>query len=529
MTGLGAQWARLPDLLSAHMLLTVSALLAGAAISLPLGVICARSNALRGPALTFASIVQTVPALALLALMVPLMGRIGFWPAFAALLLYSILPMLRNTIVGLDGVDPAAREAARAVGMTPVQALRRVELPLAAPAILAGVRTATVWVVGAATLSTPVGAPSLGDYIFSGLQTRNWAAVIFGCVFSAALAIVLDQILRAVETGLADRKPRRSQIAGLLFALIVGAALVPGLVERNGGVTGQSAARSAQDEAAAPGIEGRRIVVGAKGFTEQYILAALIADRLEAAGADPVIRGNLGSTVAFDALRQGNVDIYVEYTGTLWASIMNENAPVRRDEMAVRTAAWLLQEHQILQLGGLGFENAYGFAVTEARAEAESLRTIGDLAALDPLSIGADPEFFARPEWTRTREAYGLSGARARSMDSTFMYGAVRDGAVDAVTAYTTDGRVAAFDLAILDDPMQVLPPYDAVLLLSPEASDNPALIAALRPLLSAVPPGLMREANRRVDIDGASPAQAARWLDERIAARREPPAQAGR
>ena len=118
--------------------------------------------------------------------MVPLMGgMIGFWPAFAALSLYSILPMLRNTIVGLQGVDADIREAALAVGMTARQRLKQVDLPLAAPVIVAGLRTASAWVVGTATLSTPVGARSLGNYIFQGLQTRNWAMVLFGCTAMA--------------------------------------------------------------------------------------------------------------------------------------------------------------------------------------------------------------------------------------------------------------------------------------------------------------------------------------------------------
>lgn len=519
MMGLADEWARLPELLSAHMLLTAAALSAGSVISLPLGVACARSSLLRGPALGFASVVQTVPALALLALMVPLLGRIGFAPAFLALMFYSMLPMLRNAIVGLEGVDPAVKEAARAVGMTPRQALFRVELPLAAPTILAGVRTATVWVVGAATLSTPVGAPSLGDYIFSGLQTRSWDTVLFGCVFSAGLAIVLDQLLRLVETGVSMRKPRRAIAASAAFIALILVALLPAFVRFDAAISPRTSGKTvekARDNA--PGLTDSRIVIGAKSFTEQYILSELIALRLENAGARTDVRGNLGSTVAFDALAQSDIDLYVDYTGTLWANILKQEVPIPRDRMAVRTAGFLLEEYGVLQLGDLGFENAYGFAVTRETAAALDTSAIDALGALGRPQIGADPEFFARPEWPRTQQLYGLENARTRSMDSTFMYSAVRDGAVDAITAYTTDGRVAAFDLVILDDPLQALPPYDAVLLLSPEAADNPALIAALRPLLNAISPEQMRQANKRVDIEGQTPAQAARWLDRTIA-----------
>ncbi|MFW5661749.1 MAG: ABC transporter permease, partial [Oceanicaulis sp.] len=165
---------QLPAYLGGHIRLSLAAILTALTISLPLGLYAARSPAIAGPAVTAASVLQTIPGLALLALMVPLLGgTIGFLPAFVALTLYGVLPVLRNTIVGLQGVDPGVREAARGVGMSPVQSLMRVELPLAAPAIVAGVRTASVWVIGAAVLATPVGATSLGNYIFSGLQTRN--------------------------------------------------------------------------------------------------------------------------------------------------------------------------------------------------------------------------------------------------------------------------------------------------------------------------------------------------------------------
>src|SRR5262245_10776458 len=164
--------ARLPDYLGGHMLLSVAALAVGLAISLPLGIMASRRPKLAEMLLGTAGVLQTVPTLALLVLMVPLLGGlIGFWPAFVALTLYSILPILANTVIGIRGVDPALIEAARGLGMSDRQMLRRVQLPLAAPVIISGIRTATVLVVGTATLATPVGGESLGNYIFAGLAT----------------------------------------------------------------------------------------------------------------------------------------------------------------------------------------------------------------------------------------------------------------------------------------------------------------------------------------------------------------------
>jgi osmoprotectant transport system permease protein len=225
--------------------------------------------------LAVAGLIQTVPSMALLALMVPLLGGlIGFLPAFIALTLYSMLPVLGNTITGILEIDPAMTEAARGVGMTDRQSLQWVELPLAAPIILAGIRTATVWVVGMATLSTPVGAPSLGNYIFLGLQTRNWIAVLFGCFFAAALAIVLDQLIRLLERAARQRSPRLAWTAGAALTLILAAGLLPEAMHL---LSGSAAPRDAAPRAATiveesqPSLAGVELSVGSKGRAERRL------------------------------------------------------------------------------------------------------------------------------------------------------------------------------------------------------------------------------------------------------------------
>src|SRR6202043_3827690 len=182
-------------------------------------------------------------------------------------------PVLRNTITGLDGIDAAILEAAQGVGMTPRQSLFMVELPLALPVMMAGIRTAAVWVIGTATLSTPIGQTSLGNYIFAGLQTQNWVFVLFGCVAAALLALVFDQLLALIESGLGARRRVRVALGALGVVLIVLAALVPGWTRPQA-----------------------RYLIGAKTFTEQYVLAALIEQRLGAAGLTAARREGLGST-----------------------------------------------------------------------------------------------------------------------------------------------------------------------------------------------------------------------------------------
>ncbi len=504
----GHDWSSFPRLYAGHLGLSLSAIVVGLLISLPLGVLAARSAALARFALGSASIVQTIPGLALLALMVPLLGgRIGFWPAFVALTLYSVLPLLRNTIVGLRGVDPDVREAALAVGMTERQRLFQVDLPLAAPVIIAGLRTAAVWTVGAATLATPVGAESLGGLIFQGLQTRNWASVIAGCLGSAVLALGLDQLIALFEIGY-QRQARRYVLAGLL-GLAVLCLPVAGLFQ------GTPTSAAAAGTAGLP-LAGRTVVLGAKTFTEQYVLADAMRRVLERAGARVEIKQDLGSNVAFDALLHNDVDLYVDYTGTVWTTIMHRDDVVPRDRMLGEIGTWLAANGGATEVAALGFENAYAFATSRATASRLGLRSIADLAGKSA-TLASDPEFLGRPDWVRTRDAYGLGSLQTRQMDSTFMYDAVATGSVDVITAYTTDGRIDAFDLILLTDEKSALPPYDAFVLASPKASKDAVLIAIIRDLASGIDNATMRHANAMVDLERRPVAEAGAWLFEHI------------
>jgi osmoprotectant transport system permease protein len=504
----------LPERLAWHVLLSAAALALGLLIALPLGVLAARSPRLRWPSLALAGLVQTIPSLALLALFYPLLlllsnlakaafghgfSALGFLPSLLALTLYSMLPILRNTVAGLTGVDPAVVEAARGVGMTDRQRLWRVELPLSVPVIMAGVRTAAVWTIGAATLSTPVGQASLGDYIFSGLQTENWAMVLTGCVASAGLALVVDQLLGLVERG-AERRDRRIWGAGLL-GLAVGLAVAVAPLAAN-------LARPAS------------YVIGAKNFSEQYILAELMADRLEGQGAQVTRKINLGSAVAYRALAAGEIDAYVDYSGTLWANVLGRKDNPGRAAVLDGLRTELKRRDGVVLLAPLGFENAYALAMRRDRAQALGITTLADLAAKAPqLTMGGDLEFFSRPEWASVEKTYGLRFKAKRQFQPTFMYRALGSGEADVISAFSSDGRIAADDLVVLGDPKGALPPYDAVLLIAPGRADDARLRAALAGLDGAITVEAMQKANFSVDRDDGkvSPTEAARALEKEL------------
>jgi osmoprotectant transport system permease protein len=499
--------AELPELVRAHLLVSGCAVAIGVALGLPLAIWASANRFVRTPVLGLAGLIQTVPALALLALFYPMLlilgqasglaiPALGFLPALIALSLYALLPIVRNGIAALQGVDPAVLEAADGIGMTRRQRLTLIELPLGAPVILAGIRTAAVWTIGAATLATTVGQPSLGNLIFSGLQTENWVRVLVGCAAAAALALGVDGLLALVESGL-KRRSRWRVAAGL--AALAG-ALALAFAPLSGAATG-----------------GETVVIGAKNFSEQYILASAIERRLQAAGYRTERRDNLGSTVAYQALAAGDIDVYVDYGGTLWTNILQRTDVPSPEAMRAQLTAELRARDGVLVMGALGFENAYALAMGRARAQALGVRTLDDLTRVAPrLTFGADLEFLSRPEWRSVQSRYALSFQAQRSYSPTFMYRAVADGSADVITAFSSDGRIAALDLVTLADPRRALPSYDALLLVSPRRSVDTRFTGALRPLVGAIPVERMRQANLMVDRDAdkRTPDEAARWLD---------------
>lgn len=506
---LAAAWRLLPDYMSQHVLISVCALALGLAVSLPLAVVASRNAAVRWPSLFLASLIQTIPSLALLALFYPLLlaisalslswfghgfSALGFWPALLALSLYSMLPILRNGVAGIAGVDAAAVEAAKGMGMTDAQRLFRIELPLAAPVIMAGVRTAAVWTIGAATLATPVGQTSLGNYIFSGLQTENWVYVLFGCGASAVLALATDQLLGLIESGLSRRRPSRIWIGAIGLAVGALAALSPLAAPQRGGA----------------------YRIGAKNFSEQYILADLMAERLRAAGATVSTKDDLGSATAYRALAAGEIDVYVDYSGTLWANVLGHKDNPGRAAVLAGLTTELERRDGVVVLGSLGFENAYVLAMREQRAAALGVRGIDDLAShASSLKLGSDLEFLSRPEWKAIATAYGLTFSKMTSYQPTFMYRALEGGEADVISAFSSDGRIAADHLTVLTDPKRALPPYDAVILISPRKAGDARLRAALSPLVGKITVEAMRAANYEVDRDQdkLGPSQAAHNL----------------
>ncbi len=237
----------------------------------------------------------------------------------------------------------------------------------------------------------------------------------------------------------------------------------------------------------------------------------MIGRRLEAAGYQVAYREGLGSAVIFRALKSGEIDVYVDYAGTIWANEMQRRDTPPHAEMDRLIGAWAADQG-VTSLGSLGFENAYALAMRPR----PGLRTIADLDTRGT-DAGCRPRIPRSPRMGRAEIApIGLNFKATRAFAPTFMYDALKSGDADVISAFSSDGRIAADGLVVLADPKGALPGYDALLLIK-----DKHLVTALRPLAMSIPVDLMRRANLMVDGEKQSPKAAAAWLDGQLAARK--------
>ena len=456
-----------------HLVLVGLSILIAAGIGLPLGVLMTRKPGLSGPILTFANAVQTIPSLALFGFLIPLpfIGGIGARTAIVALVLYSLLPIIRNTFTGISGVDPAIREAGRGMGMTDLQLLWSVEIPLALSVIFAGLRVATVLCVGVATIAAAVGAGGLGMFIFRGVSMVDSRLILAGAIPAAALALIADFGLGAIE----------KRFSKLLCLLVIAAGL-------------SSCSHS------------DRVVVGSKNFTEQVIMGEMLAQQIERKTHLPVDRKlNLGGTiVCHEALTAGQIDTYVEYTGTGLTAILKE-PPAKDSNLAYQTVKDAYKSRFGIEwTEPLGFNNTFAIIVRKSDAEQFGLRTISDAAPRTSRWVaGFGYEFIEREDgYPGLVKTYNLRfPSEPRVMDLGLTYKAVAGHQVDLIAGNSTDGLIGALRLVVLEDDKHYFPPYDAVPLVREAViAKHPEIREALRALGGKVSEEQMRLMNYAVD-----------------------------
>jgi osmoprotectant transport system permease protein len=475
-------------------------------IGVPLGILLTRKPALSKPVLGFANIMQTVPSLALFGFLIPLnvylfhvkiLGGIGAHTAIVALVLYALLPIIRNTFIGISNVDPAIRDAGRGMGMTDRQLLFQVELPLALGVIIAGVRVATVICVGTATIAAAIDAGGLGRYIFRGLRANDNVLILAGAVPAALIAVAADLLLGYVERAIQFGGAIQWRSKKLLWSGAVSLLLIFGVVSFF-----------------LRGPAGR-IKVGSKDFTEQVILGEILAQAIEGkTGLQVIRRFDLGGNLAHEALVTGELDLYVEYTGTALLAILKSRPLTDPQEVLRRVRAEYATRFKLDWTEPLGFNNTFAILVRGEDAKRLGLKTITDASRVAPQwRAGFGQDFMSRVDgYPGFAQTYGFHFQEIREMDLSLTYRALAEKQVDLIAGNSTDGLISRYGLFQLEDNRHYFPPYDAVpVARQATLQQHPEVRSVLQQLGGILTVDEMRKLNYAVDGEKRQPGEVAR------------------
>ncbi len=513
---LQTNWAELLTLLQQHLWLVSISILIAVVIGIPTGILLTRRQSWRGPVLGIANVMQTIPSLALFGFLIPLpfIGGIGARTAIVALVLYALMPIMRNTVTGILGVDRNVREAAVAMGMTDRQILRQVELPLAMSVILTGVRVATVIAVGVTTIAAEVGAGGLGVYIIRGLRQYDNHLLLAGAVPAALMALAADFSIGLLEQHFSVAAKTHQRRRSIVNKIGIGAIVLVLLLGAYG--TWRSARGRSETPAGAS-----RVVVASKDFTESGLLAEILAQMLEARGVIVERKAELGGNLPHDAIRAGQIDLYPEYTGTAYTAILKH--PPITDPRAVyeQVKREYAEKFNLAVSEPLGFENTFAILVRGADARRLNLKTISDaVPQARDWRAGFGQDFKNREDgYPGFSKAYGLKFVdEPREMNLSLTYIALATNRVDLIAGNSTEGRIAAMDLVQLEDDRHYFPPYEAVYLVRQDSlSRVPALGPALEKLARAISTEEMRQLNYEVDANHRGQAEVVReWIKKK-------------
>lgn len=478
-------------------------------IGMPLGILAKQHPRFKHFALGSANILQTIPSLALLAFLLPFLG-IGTKPALVALAVYALLPIMRNTVTGLKNVPAEMVEAADGLGFTTLQKLAWVELPLAAPVILAGIRTATAMSVGIATLAAFIGAGGLGDFIYQGLVLNDNRLVLLGAIPAALLALTLDYIIGKTEQYFADKKQQptlkitsaaRKILLPLLLLIVL---LCIGLFNWQHAADGLASKQT------------KTLRIATKNSTEQLILGEIMAQLISAKTQLEVERVfNLGTTaICHRALVKGEVDLYPEYTGTAYQVVLKQKKIIPEQQMYQELQDVYNKEFHLTWLSPFGFDNAQALIVRQDFASQYHIKTISDLLPFaKQMTIGVQAEFLQRPDgFPGLQKTYGMQFAHIKIMNSGLMYSALKHNDVNVILGDATDGRITAYQLQILADDKKLFPSYYAApVVREATLQKHPEIRTALAPLAGVITNEMMQKLNAQVDLEHRSPAEVAR------------------
>jgi osmoprotectant transport system permease protein len=502
-----SNYQQIIDLLGQHLYLSIISVLIAIIIGIPLGILISNEPKLSKPIIGTTNVIQAVPSLALLGFLIPFIG-IGSTPAIVMVVLYSLLPIVKNTYTGLTNIDGDILEAAKGIGLTKSQTMRKVQLPLAFPMIMAGIRISAVTAVGLMTIAAFVGAGGLGYLVFSGVQTVDNNMILAGAIPACILALLIDFVVGKLESSLSYTTKQSSskyatKTGKKAKRVIIGFAAI--LLVAGGAFKVYSTA-SAEE----------KVVIGSKNFSEQLILGNMLADLIENKTDIKVERKlNLGgSQVAFSALKNGDVDLYVEYTGTGLVNILNQPPQSDPDKVYNYVQKEFKKKYDIELLKPIGFNNTYALAVRQDTAKQYNLKTISDLAKVsNGLIMGPTIEFPNREDGLiGLSKTYNMTFKDVKAVDGGLRYTALKNHKSDVIDAFSTDGLLEAFQLKVLKDDKNFFPPYYAVPIVKEKTlKEHPELKKVLNSLSGKLTDEKMRELNYKVDSLKESPEKVAK------------------
>ncbi|MED4700075.1 osmoprotectant update ABC transporter permease/substrate-binding subunit OpuFB [Lysinibacillus capsici] len=483
--------AQLLAALLEHIQISFIALFFAVLIAIPLGIYLTNKKKVAESIIGISAVLQTIPSLALLGLLIPLFG-IGKVPAIIALVVYALLPILRNTYTGINEVDPSLKEAALAMGMNRSKRLVKVELPLAMPVMMAGIRTAMVLIVGTATLAALIGAGGLGDIILLGIDRNNTALILIGAIPAAILALIFDVALKKLES-LSFKKTITT--LSLISLVALGMIFFPLLSSKQ------------QDE----------IVIAGKLGAEPEILINMYKLLIEQeTDLTVTLKPGLGKTsFVFNALKSGSIDIYPEFTGTAISEFLKEEAiNNNQEDVYLQAKEGMQKQFDMVMLSPMRYNNTYALAVSEELAESYQLQKISDLKPIEQkVKAGFTLEFNDREDgYVGIQKRYGIAFTTLATMEPKLRYQAIQSGDINLLDAYSTDSEIRQYKLRVLEDDQALFPPYQGAPLLRKETlSAYPEIGEALNQLADHITDDEMREMNYQVNVEGKLAAEVAK------------------
>ena len=481
------------SLLLEHVELTLLSVVLSIIIGIPVGILISYVKKLGKPILGLTNIIQAIPSMALLGFMIPILG-IGMVPAIVMVILYSLLPIIKNTYTGIKNINEQTIEAATGIGLTKWQILTKVQIPLAFPVIMAGIRISAVSAVGLMTLAAFVGAGGLGYLVYAGIRTVNNSQILAGAIPACLLALLIDYIMSIIET-LSIKQNRRNISKKKLFIqkviLILISVLTVGLFAIN---------YSANDVTSKD-----TITIGSMDFTEQEILSYMIAELIEE-NTDIEVKQELSlgsSNIVMGAVSTNDIDMYIDYTGTIYGSVLKHEPNSNVQEVYDISKKELKEQYDLNILDDLNFNNTYTLAVKKETSDKYGLKTISDLCEVsDELVFSPTLVFMERNDcYIGLKEIYPINFKEVIPIDGSPRYIALMDGKSDVIDAYSTDGLLEKFGLVVLEDDKNFFLPYHAIPVVNNRIIEEYSeIIPLLENLSECLNDEKMRELNYKVD-----------------------------